>query len=109
MRSLVLLVLLALASAAPASGNVRLKVDSSSIDFGHVPMFGQQQATIRVWDTSASDIEIDQLQITGMNAGDFKVTQPSLTSLPLFVTAGTNIPTLISIQFQPQGLGARKG
>jgi len=93
-----------LCSIPSAYGNVRLAFDSTSLDFGAVAVLGTKDLTIEVWDTSAVDVEIDQIAPSGIDASDFSVLSPTT---PLVVNAGIPIHTKIIVQFNPQALGSR--
>lgn len=95
------------ALSVPALGNVRLAFDSTSIDFGNVPLLGVRELALEVWDTQAVPVEIDQISVDGLNPGDFSIVSP--TQYPLVLNPGTVDTQQIILRFSPQTYGARSG
>ena len=100
-RSVIVIILLVLGISA--RGNVRLKVDSTSLDFGHVSLGGFRSLQFNAVNTSTSIITIDGIQITGSNSGDFKVNSPANFSVVL--TAGSDVQVIVD--FKPLAAGTR--
>src|ERR1700722_13821488 len=75
-----------------AFGNVRLAFDSTNLDFGNVAPSNTRELALEVWDTAAVPIEIDQISLTGLEAGDFGIVSP--TQFPQVLSPGTS-PTEI--------------
>jgi hypothetical protein len=93
--------------SVPALGNVQLAFDSTSLDFGSVPLLGVRELALEVWDTQAAPVEIDQISVDGLDPGDFSIVSP--IQYPFVLNPGTVDTQQIILQFSPQAYGARSG
>jgi len=79
-----------------------LLVDGSSIiDFGQTPAGTPKNLTFTIRNTGSADLTGLAITKTGPHAGDFAITNPSVTSLV------ANTGTTFSVSFTPSGSGIR--
>ena len=85
----------------PASGSPAIKVSSTSLQFGSVPIGGNSQQTLTVTSTGTAPLQINALNATG---GGFAAKSPSL---PLVLQPNQSLA--LPVTFGPKASGAATG
>jgi hypothetical protein len=107
MRGAFLLLSLVLLLPSFSTANVRISVDSTSLNFGSSTLMQTVDRTIHIMNTSTSDVEVDNLTIGGGAGGDYSIISPPAGSFPVVVPAGSSSGIMVILRFAPKLTGSR--